>query len=59
MAAWGIEPGTLQRMPFDERRGLADRLRNSRLGKFANLVGRFRIMAQGERARKSTTCREN
>ena len=52
MTAWGIDPGTLQRMPFDERRRLADRLRSSRLGKFAHLIGRFRIMAHGERARK-------
>lgn len=52
MAAWGIEPGQLERMSFAERAELANRLRSGRLGAFAELVGRFRQMARGERARR-------
>jgi uncharacterized protein with von Willebrand factor type A (vWA) domain len=53
MAAWGIGPGELQRMPFSERARLATRLRDGRLGQFADLIGRFRRMAAGQRARKT------
>jgi uncharacterized protein with von Willebrand factor type A (vWA) domain len=53
MAAWGIGPGELQRMPFEQRARLAERLRTGRLGKFAELIGRFRRMAAGQRARKT------
>nr|WP_255345781.1 VWA domain-containing protein [Streptomyces chartreusis] len=52
MRAWGVEPGHLERMPFEERAVLAQRLRTGRLGSFAELIGRFRQMAFGERARK-------
>lgn len=52
MAAWGIEPGRLQRMSFEQRAKLAQRLRGNRLGKYADLIGRFRTMAAGERARR-------
>ncbi|RCG24677.1 VWA domain-containing protein [Streptomyces diacarni] len=50
--AWGVGAGELERMPFDERARLADRLRTSRLAQWAELIGRFRQMAGGERARK-------
>lgn len=53
MTAWGVGPGELQRMPFDQRARLADRLRSGRLGQFADLIGRFRRMAAGQRARKT------
>jgi uncharacterized protein with von Willebrand factor type A (vWA) domain len=53
MAAWGVTPGELQRMDFEQRRRLAERLRGSRLGRFAELVGRFRVMARAERSRKT------
>jgi uncharacterized protein with von Willebrand factor type A (vWA) domain len=53
MAAWGVAPGELQRMDFEQRRRLAERLRGSRLGRFAELVGRFRVMARAERSRKT------
>jgi uncharacterized protein with von Willebrand factor type A (vWA) domain len=53
MAAWGVGPGELQRMPFDQRAQLAARLRDGRLGEFADLIGRFRRMAAGQRARKT------
>ncbi|MGN9794129.1 VWA domain-containing protein [Streptomyces sp. OZ13] len=52
MRAWGVGPGELERMPFDERARLAERLRTGRLAQWAELIGRFRQMADGERARK-------
>jgi uncharacterized protein with von Willebrand factor type A (vWA) domain len=51
MAAWGIGPGQLQRMDFATRHALAQRLAGGRLAGFAELIGRFRTMAAGERAR--------
>ncbi|WP_243274692.1 VWA domain-containing protein, partial [Streptomyces albus] len=44
--------GELERMPFEQRARLAERLRSSRLAQWAELIGRFRQMAAGERARK-------
>ncbi|MFE2843330.1 VWA domain-containing protein [Streptomyces scopuliridis] len=52
MRAWGVDSGELERMPFDQRARLAERLRTSRLAEWAELIGRFRQMASGERARK-------
>ncbi|TQE38242.1 VWA domain-containing protein [Streptomyces ipomoeae] len=52
MRAWGVGPGELERMPFDRRARLAERLRTGRLAQWAELIGRFRQMAHGERARK-------
>ncbi|MEU3616261.1 VWA domain-containing protein [Streptomyces sp. NPDC006872] len=52
MRAWGVAPGRLERMPFDQRARLAARLRSGRLAQWAELIGRFRQMAGGERARK-------
>ncbi|MFF4078878.1 VWA domain-containing protein [Streptomyces sp. NPDC001777] len=52
MRAWGVTPGELERMPFDRRARLAERLRTGRLARWAELIGRFRQMAEGERARK-------
>lgn len=52
MRAWGVGPGELERMPFDQRARLAERLRAGRLAQWAELIGRFRQMAVGERARK-------
>ncbi|MFE6158417.1 VWA domain-containing protein [Streptomyces sp. NPDC056486] len=52
MRAWGVGPGDLERMSFDERARLAERLRTGRLAQWAELIGRFRQMAGGERARK-------
>jgi uncharacterized protein with von Willebrand factor type A (vWA) domain len=52
MRAWGVGPGELERMPFDRRARLAERLRTGRLAEWAELIGRFRQMADGERARK-------
>lgn len=52
MRAWGVGPGETERMPFDQRARLAERLRAGRLAEWAELIGRFRQMAGGERARK-------
>ncbi|MGW2283969.1 VWA domain-containing protein [Streptomyces phaeochromogenes] len=52
MRAWGVGPGELERMPFGQRARLAERLRTSRLAEWAELIGRFRQMADGERARR-------
>lgn len=52
MRAWGVDKGQLERMPFDQRAQLAERLRSGRIGRFAELIGRFRQMAAGERARR-------
>ncbi|MGI5196326.1 VWA domain-containing protein [Streptomyces sp. CA-288835] len=52
MRAWGVGPGQLERMPYEQRARLAERLRTSRLAEWAELIGRFRQMAGGERARK-------
>jgi hypothetical protein len=47
MRAWGVGPGELERMPFDQRARLAERLRTGRLAQWAELIGRFRQMAGG------------
>ncbi|MFE6284244.1 VWA domain-containing protein [Streptomyces sp. NPDC057877] len=52
MRAWGVAPGETERMPFERRARLAERLRTSRLAEWAELIGRFRQMASGERARR-------
>ncbi|UUU28082.1 VWA domain-containing protein [Streptomyces sp. DSM 40750] len=52
MRAWGVGAGELERLPFDQRARLAERLRTGRLDQWAELIGRFRQMAAGERARK-------
>lgn len=52
MRAWGVGSGELERMPYARRARLAERLRAGRLARWAELMGRFRQMADGERARK-------
>jgi uncharacterized protein with von Willebrand factor type A (vWA) domain len=52
MAAWGVTPGQLERMSFAERAALARRLRSGRMARYANLIGRFRVMAAAARKRK-------
>ncbi|MEZ0076313.1 VWA domain-containing protein [Planotetraspora sp. GP83] len=52
VAAWGLGPGELQHMSFAERAQLAEALTRHRLAKYVDLIGRFRQMATGERARK-------
>lgn len=52
MQAFGVEDGELQRMSFEERRQLAQRLRNNRLAKFYKLLGQFKMIQQAESRRK-------
>lgn len=52
MDAWGVSAGERQRLGFEQRRQLTERLRSGRLSRFASLIGRFRRMAAGERARR-------
>jgi uncharacterized protein with von Willebrand factor type A (vWA) domain len=52
MASFGVEPGELQRMSFEERAKLAERLRNNRLAKFAKLIGQFKQIQKSESRRK-------
>ena len=48
----GLGPGQLQRMSFEERRRLTERLRKSRMDKLAKLIGSFRAFGDAERRRK-------
>lgn len=50
--AYGIEDGELKRMSFEERRELAQRLRNNRLSQFYKLLGQFKMVQQAESRRK-------
>ena len=52
-AAWGIDPGELQTMDFQARKDLAGRLSGSRMARFRELIGRFRMTARSEQARKA------
>ncbi|HEY3514592.1 MAG TPA: VWA domain-containing protein [Kribbella sp.] len=52
MRAWGLGKGQLQRMGFEQRAALAQRLQSGRLAAYTDLIGRFRAMATGERTRR-------
>ena len=54
MSGFGVDPGTLQRMPVAERIALAKRLRGSRLAKFSKLLGQFKMVQQAESRRRVT-----
>lgn len=51
-SGYGIEPGQLKRMDYEERRKLSERLDKSRLGKFAARLGGWRMTWDAERRRK-------
>lgn len=51
-SGYGLDPGELQRMPFEERRNLAQRLSKARISQFAKLLGAWRRFADAERRRK-------
>jgi uncharacterized protein with von Willebrand factor type A (vWA) domain len=52
MSGWGFGPGQLQRMPFEARRALSERLHKSRMAKFAKMIGAQRVSNDAE-ARRS------
>lgn len=49
---FGVDPGELQKMSFDERFAKAKMLRGSRLAEFAKLIGQFKNVQQAESRRK-------
>lgn len=52
MAACGVDPGEARHMPFEQREQLAQALSDTRLRELAKLIGRFRMEAAAERARR-------
>ena len=52
MRGFGIEDGELQRMDFQERAALAQRLSRSRLAKFSDMIGQFRQLQSAESRRR-------
>lgn len=50
--AWGLDPGTLQRLPAAERLALAKRLNNPRLKKIAELFGPMKRLMFTEQSRR-------
>ncbi|MFE6974441.1 VWA domain-containing protein [Streptomyces sp. NPDC057682] len=52
LRAWGVGAAEKERLPFDQRLRLARRMGTGRLARWADLIGRFRQMAEGERSRK-------
>lgn len=52
MTAWGVDEGERQRLDPDERMRLAHSLRSGKLAEFAQLIGRFRQLAQAQRSRR-------
>lgn len=51
-SAWGVSPGDVKSMSFQERQALATSLRSSKINQFMDLVGRFKLMASAQRVRK-------
>jgi uncharacterized protein with von Willebrand factor type A (vWA) domain len=49
---YGIGPGELKMMPFEERQALTRKLNHGKMKKLANLIGQFREYADAERRRK-------
>jgi uncharacterized protein with von Willebrand factor type A (vWA) domain len=49
---FGLSPGDLRNMDFEERRELAKKLHRTRMAKIAKLVGAFRTYGDAERRRK-------
>ncbi|OIO46378.1 MAG: hypothetical protein AUJ25_00070 [Parcubacteria group bacterium CG1_02_37_13] len=54
MEAWGIEPGEIQNLSFEEKMELANKLhQDKKLREIAKLVGRFRRMALAKQKEKT------
>lgn len=56
--AWGLDPGTLQRMPPEQRIELARRLNNEKFRRIAELFGPMHRMAFAEQMRKTIHSRD-
>jgi hypothetical protein len=50
---WGLEPGDIRALPYAQRAALAQRMNQSRnLQRLAELVGRYRALAQARKAKR-------
>jgi uncharacterized protein with von Willebrand factor type A (vWA) domain len=49
---WGVSDGELQEMDFEQRAALAATLRENKMSKFVDLIGRFKLMAAAQRVKK-------
>jgi uncharacterized protein with von Willebrand factor type A (vWA) domain len=58
LTAWGMAPGAGGTVDVGERVALLDKLSAHRLARFADLIGRVRVRANTERARKVVTGRD-
>jgi uncharacterized protein with von Willebrand factor type A (vWA) domain len=58
LAAWGVDPGAGGTVDVAERAALLAKLSAHRLAQFADLIGRVRVRANTERARKVVTGRD-
>ena len=56
--AWGLDPGTLHRLPAEERIELAKKLKSPRFRKIADRIGPMRNMMWSEQQRKTTKVKE-
>lgn len=52
--SYGMDPGEMKRMSFEERLALAKRLSGEKLRRFADLIGQFKTMAAAEWRRRYT-----
>jgi len=52
-AAAGVDPGDVKYMSFEEREALAQALSDTRLREMAKLIGRFRMEAKAEQAKRT------
>lgn len=53
MRSWGVNPGTLARGSYAEREALTRRLRNNRMAKYVDILGRFRMTASASQVEKT------
>lgn len=48
-AGWGVEPGSIKKLPIDDKLKLANLLNNDKLKKIAKQLGKLRRLAQSKR----------
>lgn len=56
--AWGLEPGSIQRLPAHRRVELAKKMNNDKMRRLAKLIGPMQRLAMSEQARKTIFARE-
>ena len=52
LEAYGVEPGELKHMPFEQRLALSKQLREDKMGALAKLLGAWRPFGEAERRKK-------